>query len=410
MSVFLEKEFYEMLSEKMKAAVSISCLAAKERGVDIFLIGGIVRDIILGNEIKDIDIAVQSDAVGFCEYLASKYDCKIESTQEKLRTSKVRFNNNVVIDFASTREEKYDSPGVLPSAFNFGCPLNQDVKRRDFTINTLAIKLTGDDKYKLIDYYSGYEDIKNKQIRILHKNSFVDDPSRIIRALKFKERLDFMIEPETYSIMQSYLNNISKDIPLERIKNEFRQYFMINKENIYGEIIKSNVYKLISDNPLKEINTNRIKKMINLNIFKKTEIWFLYVACLIINSNCTDINLNMTAFENKIISETQNMILSGIVDINDNEKIYKKYNDKIDLSLALYFVISGDESVIKFLNVLKQIKVLINGNDLIELGFIPSKYFSEIFENILKEKLKGLLKTKEEEINFVKRHIKKQSD
>ena len=256
-----------MLDAQTKEAVNQAAMQAEKCSLNIYLIGGIVRDLIMGSQIKDIDIAVEGDAVNFAHILAENIPCEVISVQENLKTAKVKFTSGAEIDFASTREEIYKSPGILPEAFNFGCPLEKDVKRRDFTINTLALKLTGNEKFKLIDYFDGYCDIQNGLIRILHDKSFIDDPSRIIRALKFKKRFDFEIEQNTYSKMREYLENVDNSIPLERIKNELAQFFFIPKNNLYEEIIKTNAYRLISTNPVTDFNYERLNDIKGFDLF-----------------------------------------------------------------------------------------------------------------------------------------------
>ena len=397
MAISLYKEYEELISAEYKSAISYASEMAEKNGIKIYLIGGIVRDLILQNQIKDIDIAVEYDAVEFSKILASGIDCEIIATQENLRTAKVKFKNGVEIDFASTREETYTKSGVLPIAHNFGCSLELDVKRRDFTINTLALNLTGEEKYSLVDYFDGYSDIQNEKIRILHNKSFLDDPSRIIRALKFKVRFDFELEEKTYNLMQEYLSKVDKTMPLERIKGELKQYFSISKQGLYQYLIGTNAYKLISNNPIKDIDEA---------IFQNEEnIWFIYFVLLITNCDY-DERFNLTSIEKKIISEVKEMINSKSP--ISNLEIYNRYVDKNDVSLNIYYVISKDKTVEKFLKALKQIKVLITGKDLIELGFIPSAYFNELFEKILKEKLEGNIQTREEELEFVKQFIKKE--
>lgn len=408
MSLFLEEEFNSFLSEKYKSAIIESTEIAEKYGVKIYLIGGIVRDLILKKHVKDIDITVESDAVSFCKLLEKEGVCKILSIQENLRTAKVKFADNVEIDFASTREEKYQTGGVLPSAHNFGCKLEQDVKRRDFTINTLALDLTGNNKYMLVDYYNGFEDIRNKKIKILHDKSFIDDPSRIIRALKFQMRFDFEFESKTKNLMDNYLENIDKSIPLERIKNELRQYFSIKKDNLYKNIIETKAYKLIADNPITEFNSKALNNIASYNLFNQEDLWFIYIVLLLANEPFIEERLNMTAFEKKVITEVKELLENAPLDINNKKLIYNTFENKIDLSIAAYYSITEDKAVRKFLDALKQIKVLITGNDLINLGFIPSPYFNELFEKILTEKLDGKLTTKEEELEFVKQFIKKE--
>ena len=397
MNISLENELNELISTEYKSAIFSSSQIAEKYRIKIYLIGGIVRDLILKNRIKDVDIAVEFDAIEFVKLLEKDTDCEVIAIQENLRTAKVKFKNGVEIDFASTREEAYTKSGVLPIAHNFGYGLEKDVKRRDFTINTLALKLTGEDKFSLVDYFDGYSDIQNKKIRILHTKSFIDDPSRIIRALKFKVRFDFELEEETSNLMQQYLNNVDKKMPLERIKGELKQYFSISKQGLYKYLIDTNAYKLISNNPIKDIDETTFNGEENL--------WFIYFALLLINSEY-DERLNMTSVEKKIILEVKEMINSKIP--TSNLEIYNEYIDKNDISLNIYYAISKDKTVEKFLSALKQIKVLITGKDLIELGFIPSAYFNELFEKILKEKLDGKIQTREEELEFVKQFIKKE--
>ena len=397
MNISLKKEFEELIFARYKSAISSASEIAEKYNIKIYLIGGIVRDLVLKNQIKDIDIAVEHDAIEFAKILDKESEFEIIAVQENLRTAKVKFKNGVEIDFASTREETYTKSGVLPKAHNFGCKLEQDVKRRDFTINTLGLKLVGDDKFSLVDYYDGYSDIQNKQIRVLHDKSFIDDPSRIIRALKFKVRFDFELEEKTAILMQEYLNNVDTVMPLERIKGELKQYFSIPKDGLYQNLITTNAYKLIAINPIKEVDET---------IFQDDgSLWFVYFVLLLVNSEF-DERLNFTVIEKKILAEVKEMMNSKTP--ISNLEIYNKYIDKNDISLNIYYAVSKDKTVEKFLNALKQIKVLITGKDLIELGFIPSAYFNELFEKILQEKLDGKIQTREQELNFVKQFIKKE--
>lgn len=402
---FLDKEFNTLLSENFKSAIMLSASAADDLGVQIFLIGGIVRDLLLDNSIKDIDIAVQGDAVEFAEFLVNKFSSKVIAVQENLRTAKVEFPSGVIIDFASTRQERYENSGVLPIAYNFGCSIEDDIKRRDFTINTLALGLNKSQRFKLIDFCGGYDDIINKKIRILHNKSFIDDPSRIVRALKFKIRFGFDIDNNTYTLMQSYLENINEAMPLERIKNELRQYFNIKKENIYEYLIETGSYKLICDNPIKNVQFDRLKLDVIKNLFDKDDLWVIYLSLLLVNSNYNVQRLNLSSFEQKIINEVKNLIINK--PSSDNFEIYNSFFKVNKISLVVYFLITRDKNIEKYITKLKDIKVLITGDDLISLGFKPSQKFTLYFEKILREKLNGKLKTKAEEIEFIKKEEKK---
>ena len=404
MERYFRQEFEDFITEDYKQAISESIAIAEQLNIKIYLIGGIVRDLILQTPIKDVDITVEGDAIDFCKKLEQNSDCKIKSVQENLRTAKVAFKSGAIIDFASTREELYSAPGVLPIAKNFGCTLDKDVKRRDFTINTLAIELTGNRKYYLVDYYNGLNDIKNKIIKILHEKSFIDDASRIVRAIKFQMRLGFDIEEKTYALMQEYLNNADKTIPLERIKNELRQYFCIPCDNLYQNLTDKKVYKLISDNPIKNIDFSAFDDI--KNFYDINNLWFVYMALLLLNSDFENPRLNLTSHEKKILNEVKELQSKYPIK-DDNLSIYKAFIDKTEISPIIYYVINKDKAVLKFYTALKQIRILITGKDLINLGFIPSPYFAELFEKILMKKLDGKLKTKQEELEYVKSFVNK---
>ena len=401
MVISLKDEFSSLIDENYKSVIRQIISVARQMNIKIYLIGGIVRDLILKTPIKDVDITVEGNAIDFCINLQNKFDCKIIAKQDNLKTAKVEFLPGIIIDFASTREEIYPKKGALPVIQNIGCNLKLDIKRRDFTINTLAIELCDEQKYLLVDYFDGYNDILNKKIRILHEKSFMDDPSRIIRALKFQMRLGFDIETSTKILMDEYLKNVDKAFPLERIKNELSQYFSINKSDIYNNLIQIKAYKLITDNPILNFNMKnylRIKPYINSQNYQ-----FVYFAHLLINSDFENQRLNLSASEKKILFEVNELLKNH--KFNDNISIYNAYKNKQEYTPIIYYVITGDESVLKFYSELKDIKVLINGHDLINMGLKPSAYFNELFQKILEEKLNGNLQTKKEEIEFVKEII-----
>ena len=138
--------------------------------------------------------------------------------------------------------------------------------------------------------------------------------------------------------------------------------------------------------------------------------WFVYVVLLIINSDFSLQRLNFNSTELKVIREVRELIAEKHSENLTNKEIYNMFDKLNNLSIAIYYLITGSKTVERFLKALKEIEVLITGKDLIELGFIPSAYFSELFDKILDKKLNGELKTKKDEINFVKQFLKKQTN
>ena len=175
---------------------------ADKNGISAYLVGGAVRDIILGCRNLDIDIVVDNNAIEFADNLSSAFNVEFIK-YKKFGTATGMFPGKIQIDLASARKETYDFSGALPTVFKGD--LNDDLFRRDFTINAMAISINRKNFGRLIDEWGGFKDLKNKKIRVMHKNSFKDDPTRLMRAVRFEQRFDFKIEKQTLSYFKEAL-------------------------------------------------------------------------------------------------------------------------------------------------------------------------------------------------------------
>ena len=158
-----------------------------------YLVGGAVRDLLLESDSVDLDVAMEGDALAAAWELAERLQGRA-MTHERFGTATVRAGD-LVFDLAGTRRERYERPGALPEVEP--APLAEDLARRDFTVNAMAIGLTGDDLGELHDPHGGREDLEAGLIRVLHDRSFIDDPTRLLRAVRYETRLGFPMEPET---------------------------------------------------------------------------------------------------------------------------------------------------------------------------------------------------------------------
>ncbi len=202
----------------------------QERNLPLYMVGGVVRDLLLERANYDIDFVVEADAIEFAEALAETYGGEIHSYRP-FGTAKWLLDEAVAgalgvspealpdhLDFATARSELYEHPTALPTVYNSGIKL--DLRRRDFTINTLAAQLSpARAMWRVIDFYGGLNDLDRGVIRVLHSLSFVDDPTRILRAVRFAERLHFTIEPRTAELIQRGLPMLRR-ITGERLRNE----------------------------------------------------------------------------------------------------------------------------------------------------------------------------------------------
>ena len=240
---------------------------------NLYYVGGIVRDEILGRNSIDIDLCYEGDAVEF----AKDKHLNIIKTNEKLRTVRVIIEDKE-IDIASTRREVYPRKGHLPEIVEIGCPLEEDLKRRDFTINSIAKRTTDGN---IFDTMGGICDIKNKKIRVLHSESFIDDPTRIIRGLKFSSRLGFDLDNKTKELQDKYLDEINYDMSYHRLKNELVDTFSANICGTFYKFINDGMYRLLGPNNIQKpdfvIDTvNEIEKYIQTRSTPNS--WLMYLS------------------------------------------------------------------------------------------------------------------------------------
>ena len=192
----LEKNLPADAVALIKQAVTL----AGSKNLPLYLAGGIVRDLLLGqtNSTNDLDLVVEGDAIGLAVEFAKKTGGKL-SVHLMFNTAKIALDK-WTIDIAMARTEKYAKPGALPVVIPG--TLKTDLFRRDFTVNAMAICLTPDNYGELIDLYGGMQDLNRQLIRILHKNSFIDDATRIWRAVRYAQRLGFQIEPGSLKLLK----------------------------------------------------------------------------------------------------------------------------------------------------------------------------------------------------------------
>jgi tRNA nucleotidyltransferase (CCA-adding enzyme) len=198
------------IGERMAALPAIATLRDSLAGERAYLVGGAVRDLLLGADHPDLDVAVEGDAPELARRLGAN-----AVAHERFATARLELDG-VRVDLASTRAERYPHPGALPEVEP--APLERDLARRDFTINAMAVPLAGEPQ--LIDPYDGVGDLREGVLRVLHPGSFVDDPTRALRAARYAARLGFEVEPATFELLSAAdLGTVSGD----RVDAELRR-------------------------------------------------------------------------------------------------------------------------------------------------------------------------------------------
>ena len=401
---------------------------AEQIGYKIFIVGGFVRDLLLGFDNLDIDIVVEGNAIEFTEKLKGYKSIKAE-VHNKFLTSKVFFTEEEIdIDFATARTEYYEYPGALPNVDQ--AHLKKDLYRRDFTINAMAIALNTGSFGRLIDYFGSRRDIESGNIKILYNTSFIDDPTRILRGIRYEQRYDFTLEERTLEHLEKAL----EDEYLEKISGGRIRYELnriLDEENRVDMLKRLGELNVIKHLFPQTYYTHLLSKKIERTFasLKWFEIFYsgsyticpfyclLYILCEYYTQDQLDWLKDNYGIPKKTTNELYH--ISKFVEI-----LAKLFTEEMPFSdiystiegispegycyLAAYLDESGLTHLKEYLRTRKRIKLYsTSGKRLIrEFGIEPGEKIKEIIKHIVKKKLDGLLTKPEEEETYLQQFVK----
>ncbi len=426
----LQKLIEAQLPEPVRNLLHHLGLVADQLNLQIYLVGGFVRDLLLRQQNLDVDIVVEGDGISFAEAFARTTQCRVRA-HEKFGTAVIVFPDGFKVDIASARFEYYDRPAVLPEVEH--ASIRHDLYRRDFTINTLTISLNQNNFGQMLDFFGGQRDMKDKSIRVLHNLSFIEDPTRLYRAVRFEQRLGFCIGRQTERLMRSAvrLKSVQKVAGL-RILNELEQ--ILDEPRVVpalNRLDQFDLLKFIDPQLCFDQNTaslfvaaERASSWFDL-LYTGEEYrrWLLYLFCLFDNLSAKRVArvsdwLGMQP-------KDRTLLLEQVPEVRQLEKKIKQrrngrsepknseiffWFDGLSIETILYLMARSDNENLRqwislYMTELRKEKVILNGDDLIALGFPPGRYFQEIFEFLLIGRLNREIHTREEEILFVNQHF-----
>ena len=194
--------------------------AVSEPFEGVYLVGGAVRDVLMGEPNFDVDIAVEGDGIALGRALATALNGRVVP-HDKFGTAIVLYGGGGRIDVATARTEFYDYPGALPTVEQ--ASIRQDLYRRDFTINAMAVSLRGEDFGRLVDYFGGHRDLAQGVVRVLHNLSFIDDPTRIFRAIRYETRYGFHMDAHTLALAKACVDmELVGELSSARLRDELQ--------------------------------------------------------------------------------------------------------------------------------------------------------------------------------------------
>ncbi len=398
---------------------------AEEVGASVYVVGGFVRDLLLGVENMDIDLVVEGDGIAYAERLSDRLQGKMRS-HPKFATAMITLPNDFRIDVATARTEYYEHPAALPTVEHSS--IKMDLYRRDFTINTLAICLNPGDFGKILDFFGGQRDLRNKTLRVLHNLSFVEDPTRIIRAVRFESRFGFRISKDT----EQLIKNAVKMNLLERVSGS----------RIFGEL------SLVFEEPHPAAIFIRLEELGLLEFFhpqfhfgpreakdfahaEEVLAWYrllyrkegvshldLYLMTLLADFKPSEARKAMgrlglpQSMKRKIRADRaafRNLSRRFAVRRRtwSPSQLYRLMAETSREALLLLMALSRDEGIKKAvsdnLTTYSRTATHLKGKDLRYLGITPGPAYKKILHALLYARLDGKVETRDEEINLVKK-------
>ena len=403
--------FSERISRGKLAVFNSLRKRATENGIPVFLVGGPVRDAVLDVPVNDLDFVLVGDALPLAEDLASELGGKV-FLHPRFGTATIEIDGDCV-DLVTARKESYFSPGSLPEVL--ASSLEDDLARRDFPINAMALPLTGDFS-EVIDPHLGLNDIASRTIRTMHPASFIDDPTRMFRAIRYEQRLGFQISSDTLSnfkdaITQGYGDAVSGD----RWRHEFERLFA--ESQAFKMLIRAIGLGLLSTVHPALVDSRPLAILAGEDRLSPND----YLAALALPITITDgeqviRRLNLPTDWARVVRDT--IALQGIassisrpaIKVSDLCFALQSFNDG---AIAAFARLSQEPRLAarlsRYLDVWKNVAPVLTGDDLLKMGVPSGSKVGEILRELLVARLDGEVATEEGEKAMVNQIISPES-
>jgi len=409
----LSNEIKKQLPAELVEFLRLAGEVAQKRSQKLYLVGGVVRDLLLGTENFDLDLVTEGDAIALAQELAEAIKCKLV-THERFGTAKLTWDNGNA-DLATARSETYAKACALPTVNP--STIRDDLFRRDFTINAMAVALTPDLYGQLLDLYGGLSDLEGKLVRVLHEKSFIDDATRIWRAIRYEQRLNFRMEPETLELVKSdvgYLENVSGD----RIRHEL--------ELILNEELPEKVLRRAAElGMLGKLHPGlRADKWLSEK-YEQARRWSspdspsigLYLSLLVYYMESKDVEefisyLRLRKSSSRILFDTIDL-KAGLEHLASPQvtsgQVYASLIGYATEAVVANIIAAGVPSAVprltEFIEKLRYIKPALNGEDLKKLGVAQGPEIKEMLHRLLEARLYGEAATRRDEEALVLRWL-----
>lgn len=398
---------------------------AERMGQGAYLVGGSVRDIIHGRESgevlkdPDMDIVIEGDGVAFARELGKQLGARVH-VHERFQTATL-VTDSLKLDIASARTEYYESPASLPTVEMSS--IKKDLYRRDFTINTLAVKLNPESFGRLVDFFGAQRDIKEQTIKVLHNLSFIEDPTRAFRAVRFAVRFGFRLSRHTENLIRSALKmELFDKLTGTRLYDEMALIFEENEPT--SAIERLGHYGLLRVIHPSLLFSPEMEAM--LTSVDNTLAWFallfteeqtdrpvIYLSAMLSDLKAKEKDKALTRLSvppnvRKAIINSTRLARQALRKLpeGDAAHVYETLRpltlESLLLAMALTKYEDRKKEVSRYLLEYRNVKPELTGDDLKELGIEPGPVYSRLLGELLKKRLRGEVATREDELNFVR--------
>ena len=399
---------------------------AEAEGFHVYVVGGFVRDLLLRRPNLDVDLVVEGDGIAFAKAFAGRFGARVRAHQ-KFRTAVIVFPDGFKVDVATARWEYYKYPAAMPTVALSSVKL--DLFRRDFTINTLAIKLNPKEFGLLIDFFGGQRDLKDRIIQVIHSLSFVEDPTRVFRAVRFEQRYGFRIGKQTLRLIRNAVHlDIFSRLSGKRLLTELR---LILEEpdpraairRLAGLGLLKVIHQSIRLGPTEEEILARSYDVLAWYdlLFRpqRPRRWVVYLLALLEGLNSQEVlevmdRLGLVGSERNIFMEERKVsikvldLLSRRSFMKSSEVYWLLKGLDIDLLLHILSITQNEDArqaISKYITELQDVRPLLTGDDLKDMGLEPGPLFRTILHRLLEARLDGEVRHREDEVRLVKQEF-----
>jgi tRNA nucleotidyltransferase (CCA-adding enzyme) len=401
------------LPRNLLTLVKNAAKLARELGYSTYLVGGFVRDLLIGEANLDLDIVVEGDAIHLARRLAEQYGGRVHAHARFGTAIWLLDDDKMHLDFATARTEFYEYPSALPDVERSSIKL--DLHRRDFTINAMALCLDPERYGALLDPYGGEQDLIRGLIRVLHNLSFIEDPTRILRAVRFEQRFGFRIEPRTAQLIDD-ARNLLNHVSGQRLRHELDLIFNEQEpERALTRLQELGVLAHIQPNLQADAWLTEKFRALRAS---HTPTPILYLGVLVFRLRTSEARALAKRLK---LSNGENEILVQVVTLRLLERQLNNPNltpsrvvellERFDDAALAVFAIATDSAqarayVDKYRAEWRQVQAELNGNDLKALGLKPGPEFKEILTALRAQRLDGKITTRAQEEAFVQNWLK----